>query len=86
MELEHLDVASRCIGQTLNAQERSSLEIGLLKRKATESLASIRFWGRVQGETSDYLIAVGTLLARDYPKKKFYFWCVYVVAMVERRR
>ncbi|TMW64496.1 hypothetical protein Poli38472_011376 [Pythium oligandrum] len=73
MELEHLDVVSRCIGQTLNPQERSNLEIGLLQRKTTESLASIRFWGRLHGETNDYLIAVGVLSARDYPKKKFYF-------------
>jgi hypothetical protein len=76
MELEQLDVVSRCIGQTLNPQERSSLEIGLLKRKTTEALVSIRFWGRLVGETQDYVIAVGLIAARDYPKKKFYFWCV----------
>jgi radial spoke head protein 9 len=74
MELEQLDVVSRCIGQTLTPQERSNLELGLLKRSATETFLSLRFWGRISGETQDYLIAVAVLPGKDYPKKKFYFW------------
>lgn len=75
MELEHLDVVSRCVGQTLTPQERSNLELGLLKRRATETLLSIRFWGRLQGEIQDYLVAVALLPpTREYPTKKFYFW------------
>lgn len=74
MELEQLDVVSRCIGRTLTPQERSNLEIGMIKRRATETLLSIRFWGRIFGEAQDYLIAVAILPAKEYPKKKFYFW------------
>ncbi|KAJ8508722.1 hypothetical protein ON010_g18842 [Phytophthora cinnamomi] len=73
MELQQLDVVSRCVGQALTPQERSNLELGMLKRSATETLLSLRFWGRVSGETQDYLIAVAVLPAKDYPKKKFYF-------------
>ncbi|RLN63798.1 hypothetical protein BBJ29_007788 [Phytophthora kernoviae] len=73
MELEQLDVVSRCIGQTLTPQERSNMELGMLKRNATESLLSLRFWGRISGENQDYLIAVAVLPSKDYPKKKFYF-------------
>ncbi|RLN49224.1 hypothetical protein BBJ28_00006341 [Nothophytophthora sp. Chile5] len=69
-----MDVVSRCIGQTLTPQERSNLELGMLKRGATESLLSLRFWGRITGEAQDYLIAVAVLPGKDYPKKKFYFW------------
>lgn len=74
MELEHLDVVARSLGQTLTPQERSNLELGLLKRRATEQLASVRFWGRLLGEAADYLIAVALLPGKDFPAKKFYFW------------
>lgn len=74
MELEHLDVVGRCLGQTLTPQERSNLELGLLKRRATEQLSSVRFWGRISGDTADYLVAVALLPGKDFPDKKFYFW------------
>ncbi|KAF1335985.1 Radial spoke protein, partial [Globisporangium splendens] len=73
MELEQMDVVSRCVGQVLTPQECSNLEIGMIKRRATETLLSIRFWGRISGETQDYLVAVAILPAKEYPKKKFYF-------------
>lgn len=76
MELEHLDVVARGLGQTLTPQERSNLELGLLKRRATEQLSSVRFWGRLAGEAADYLIAVALLPGKDFPVKKFYFWQV----------
>lgn len=76
MELVHMDVVSRCVGRTLTPQERSNLEVGMAKRRATESLVSIRFWGRVAGEAGDYIVAVALLAAKEYPKKKFYFWFV----------
>ncbi|ETM01540.1 hypothetical protein, variant, partial [Phytophthora nicotianae] len=73
MELDQLDVVSRCIGQTLTPQERSNLELGMLKRSATETFQSLRFWGRVSGKTQDYLVCVAVMPGKDYPKKKFYF-------------
>lgn len=73
MELEQLDVVSRCIGQTLTPQERSNMEIGLIKRQAAENMHNIRFWGRIHGEQQDYLIAVALMPSKGYPKKKFYF-------------
>ncbi|CEG44837.1 radial spoke protein [Plasmopara halstedii] len=73
MELEQLDVVSRCIGQTLTPQERSILEIGMLKRNATEIFQSIRFWGRISGEAQDYLISVAVMPGKSYLTKKFYF-------------
>jgi radial spoke head protein 9 len=76
MELEHFDVVSRSIGQTLTPQERSTMEIGLIKRRVNENLKYIRFWGRIHGEKQDYLIAVAilpSLKSGGFPQKKFYF-------------
>lgn len=73
MELEQLDVVSRCIGQTLTPQERSSLEVGMLKRGAAETLQSLRFWGRISGEAQDYLVCAAVMPGKTYPLKKFYF-------------
>ncbi|KAG6975918.1 hypothetical protein JG688_00001898 [Phytophthora aleatoria] len=73
MELDQLEVVSRCIGQMLTPQERSNLELGMLKRSATETFQSLRFWGRISGEAQDYLVCVAVMPGKDYPRKKFYF-------------
>jgi len=76
MELEHIDIVSRSVGKTLTPQERSNLEIGFIKRNATENMSSMRFWGRICGEAQDYLITVAFVEYQGIPKKKFYFWHV----------
>ena len=76
MELDHLVHVNKSIGQTLCGQELSNLEIGLTKRNATESFASMQFWGRITGTKYDYNIAVGTIKTGDYPKRKYFFWYV----------
>ncbi|ETW02407.1 hypothetical protein H310_05923 [Aphanomyces invadans] len=73
MELEHLDTVSRSIGSALTSQERSNLEIGFIKRNATENIESMRFWGRISGDAQDYLISVAFIESVDAPKKKFFF-------------
>lgn len=77
MEFDHLSYVAKSIGQCLTLQEQSNLEIGLIKRQATEKLVSIKFWGKIYGETDDYVIAIGLIKGEDYPTKKFYFWYVY---------
>ncbi|KDO29418.1 hypothetical protein SPRG_05955 [Saprolegnia parasitica CBS 223.65] len=73
MELDHVDVLSRCLGYTLTSQERSNLEIGFLRRQATENVVGMRLWGKILGEAQDYVVCVAHVEALDVPKKKFYF-------------
>ncbi|OQS07781.1 radial spoke protein [Thraustotheca clavata] len=73
MELDHIDIVSRSIGSTLTSQERSNLEVGFVKRYATENITTMRFWGRISGEMQDYIICAAFIQAPDVPKKKFYF-------------
>ncbi|RHY14394.1 hypothetical protein DYB25_007365 [Aphanomyces astaci] len=73
MELEYLDIVSRSICSALTSQERSNLEIGFIKRNATENIESMRLWGRISGEAQDYLISVAIVDGVDAPKKKFFF-------------
>ena len=74
MEIEHINHLSRSIGQTLTSQEQSNVEIGLIKRSATEKLMNLKFWGKITGTQADYIIAVGLIKSNDYPTKKFFFW------------
>ncbi len=78
MELEHLDTISRSVGSTLTPQERSNIEMGAIKRHATENIETLRFWGKIAGETQDYVICVAYVEALDVPKKKFFFWYTYI--------
>ena len=76
MELTHLSILATCQGQTLNSQQLSNVQIGCVKRHATENLVDVRFWGKIEGTSGDYLIVQGISSSNSssaYPVKKFYF-------------
>lgn len=76
MDLDQFDVVQRCIGQTLTPLERCNIECGIIQRRAEEGLDFVQFWGRICGESSDYLFVVALINGNPFPKKKFYFWYV----------
>lgn len=46
-------------GYTLNVEERAGLEVSLNKRRLEDGLQELVFWGKLNGDEDDYLIAVG---------------------------
>jgi len=39
-----------------------------------ENLGKLQFWGKIQGETNDYLIAHALVPGYGFPTKKFFYW------------
>ena len=69
--LEALGVVS---GYGLNVAERAGLEVAMLQVKLAEKLLTLDFWGRIYGDTADYLVVVATLEeSSKFPSKKFYY-------------
>nr|CCA19702.1 radial spoke protein putative [Albugo laibachii Nc14] len=82
MDLEQFDVVQRCIGQTLTPQERCNIEGGMILRRAEENLHSVQFWGRICGESCDYLLVVALSYDNPFPKK-FYF-CTDTLSVMQQ--
>lgn len=63
-------------GVTLNIEERSQIELALLKIENESTHDSLLFWGKINGTVKDYFIAMGLNLVNetDFCTKKFY-WC-----------
>lgn len=63
-------------GVTLNIEERSQIELALLKIENESTHDSLVFWGKINGTVKDYFIAMGVNLVNetDFCAKKFY-WC-----------
>ena len=78
MQVEHLPLVNRSLGQTLTQQELSNIEVGLVKRATAENLMNVKFWGRLAGTQGDYVVALGLVQGDDYPTKKFFFWYVII--------
>lgn len=49
------------------------MEVSMAERKVAEKLLDISFWGKIFGETNEYLIVAGLVAADYYPQQKFYF-------------
>ena len=39
-----------------------------------ENLGKLYFWGKLMGETNDYLIAYAPVATLGFPTKKFFYW------------
>lgn len=39
-----------------------------------ENLGKLYFWGKIMGETNDYLIAFALVPTFGFPSKKFFYW------------
>jgi hypothetical protein len=48
----------------------SSLDFSQLQ----ENLGKLMFWGKLLGETNDYLIAYALIPSNGFPSKKFFYW------------
>lgn len=71
-----MDCQEAGCGYGLNVAEKAGLEMAMLQIRQTEKLArrSIKFWGRICGDTADYLMVCATLPSACYfPTKKFYY-------------
>jgi radial spoke head protein 9 len=66
---------SKFNGVCLNIEEKTRLEIGLQELMIKEKNESLKFWGRIPADDTDYYIALGINYKNNYefPEKKFYF-------------
>ena len=78
MDLSNVNKLGSLFGSGLNTEEISGLEVALLKLKLNENLmGKMTFWGKIYGETQDYLIACHLDPYKEFPEKTYYFWCVH---------
>jgi len=54
-------------------EERAGLELSFLKRISEENLSEMKFWGKIFGASTDYLISVSSVTDSDFPKRRFFF-------------
>lgn len=61
-------------GMTLTVEERSALQVSMLAIQRKENLSEkLKFWGKVAGETNDYLVAYKLVPSFGFPVKAFYY-------------
>lgn len=60
-------------GYTLSMEEKASMQIAMLQRSREENLGKMHFWGKLTGETNDYLIAYALVPTYGFPGKKFFY-------------
>lgn len=61
-------------GYTLSIEEKSALQVSMLAIQRKENLPNkLMFWGKIMGETNDYLIAYSLIPAYYFPVKRFYY-------------
>ncbi len=75
MELNNVVKMAAVLGNGLNKEEESGLEVAMLLRKLQEKLDNgpMLFWGKINGATQDYYIVVYVDRFAEFPDKKFYF-------------
>jgi len=61
-------------GYTLSLEEKAALRVSMLQRSREENLGKLKFWGKVFGETNDYLVAFALVPGYGFPTRK-YFYC-----------
>ena len=75
MDLAHLSLVAQAQGTTLTPEELSHLEIAFVKRHVAEPSVQMRFWGKIEGSSGAYVVAVGVSAGNaPYLEKKFYFF------------
>ena len=71
MNLNHVSkVAS--FGLTLNMEERFALKASILKLRANGA-GAVKFWGKINGTSRDYLICCSADTSSTFPAKNFYY-------------
>lgn len=74
MDLSNVSKLGALNGQTLSIEETAGLEMAMSKRKLEENITGkLQFWGKVFGNTQDYLIVSSTDTTADFPDKKFFY-------------
>ncbi len=78
MNIENIEFELKYInqtGSTLDLDERIKLELLLQGLSETHPADKILFWGKVEGTSKDYYIAVNIDFQGkfDFPEKKFYW-------------
>lgn len=77
MELKNLARAGPMAGRGLSIEESSGLEVACMQRQLEENLpGKMYFWGKIEGNTQDYLIVYNVDPNAEFPEKKYYFWYV----------
>lgn len=60
------------VGQTLNAEEKTTLAASLTQKQAEEKFTSIKFWGKITSIQRDYYIAQATTSNNYFTPKNMY--------------
>eukprot|EP00615_Pteridomonas_danica_P003138 CAMPEP_0114347878 /NCGR_PEP_ID=MMETSP0101-20121206/14271_1 /TAXON_ID=38822 ORGANISM="Pteridomonas danica, Strain PT" /NCGR_SAMPLE_ID=MMETSP0101 /ASSEMBLY_ACC=CAM_ASM_000211 /LENGTH=273 /DNA_ID=CAMNT_0001485489 /DNA_START=34 /DNA_END=855 /DNA_ORIENTATION=+ len=60
-------------GNTLSMEEKAAMQISMLQRSREENVGKLYFWGKIMGETNDYLIAYALSPTFGFPTKKFFY-------------
>jgi len=55
-------------------EEKAAMQISMLQRSREENVGKLYFWGKIMGETNDYLIAYALSPTFGFPTKKFFYW------------
>jgi hypothetical protein len=75
MDLFNVHRLGSLFGVGLNTEEFSGLEVAILKLQLNENLnGKMQFWGKIYGETQDYLIVSHVDPFYEFPEKTYYFW------------
>eukprot|EP00347_Sterkiella_histriomuscorum_P001082 403373397 len=79
MEIENIENHLKYVnanGVTLSIDERLNLDLALQKLQLDFGFEELMFWGKINGVSNDYYVAVALQYVGvpDFPKKH-YFWC-----------
>lgn len=62
------------VGNTLNVQEITGIQSGLMKLKCDFKFSSVYFWGKIFADAGDYYVAYGLSdNGFEFPAKQFYY-------------
>ena len=75
MDLSNVGKLGALNGQALSVEEVAGLEVAMTQRKLDENITGkLQFWGKVFGNTQDYLVVSSVDGNAEFPDKK-YFYC-----------
>ncbi len=75
MDLFNLHRLGGIFNASLSTEESAGLEVAMMKLQLNENLkGKMQFWGKIYGETQDYLIVCHLDTFVEFPEKTYYFW------------
>ena len=75
MEVHNIQRIAPFTGHTLNQEEVSGLEVGILQRRLEENLTGkVFFWGKIFGSKQDYTVIYCLDTLTEFPVKKYFYW------------